>query len=152
MKIIFLDIDGVLNVIPQGHDKYGAKFHKHFEDNLKHIIEKTGAKIVISSTWRFGGLQEMKDMWKDRNLSGEIIGITPYTLEYRKRGEEIKEWLDNNPTEKYVIIDDDTDMLPEQKNNFVKTSDNINHTGYIDVGYGLTKECAEQAISILNLE
>lgn len=49
-KIIFLDIDGVLNVIPQGFDDFGGIFHKNFEDNLKHIIEETNAKIVISST------------------------------------------------------------------------------------------------------
>ena len=40
-KIIFLDIDGVLNVIEQGWDDYGPLFHKHFEDNLKMIIDKT---------------------------------------------------------------------------------------------------------------
>ena len=51
MKIIFLDIDGVLNVIPQGHDEYGAIFHNHFIDNLKRLIDKTNAKIVITSTW-----------------------------------------------------------------------------------------------------
>jgi hypothetical protein len=36
MKIIFLDIDGVLNVIPQGFDKYGGIFHDHFVKNFKH--------------------------------------------------------------------------------------------------------------------
>ena len=64
MKVIFLDIDGVLNVISQGHDEYGSLFHKHFEDNLRYIIEQTGAKIVISSTWRMSGLSEMQRMWK----------------------------------------------------------------------------------------
>lgn len=50
MKIIFLDIDGVLNVIGQGRDEYGQIFHKHFENNLKRIIDETDAKIVISSS------------------------------------------------------------------------------------------------------
>ena len=79
-KIIFLDIDGVLNVISQGKDEYGSKFHKHFEDNLKTLIEKTGAKIVITSTWRSSGLNVMKNMWKDRKLPGEVIDIK--VLEY----------------------------------------------------------------------
>lgn len=57
MKIIFLDIDGVLNVFGKSHDQYGKTFHKHFENNLKYIIEQTNAKIVLSSTWRFKGLQ-----------------------------------------------------------------------------------------------
>ena len=62
MKIIFLDIDGVLNVIPQGRDEYGAIFHPEFVANLKHIIDKTGAKLVISSTWRMSGLKIMKEI------------------------------------------------------------------------------------------
>jgi len=49
MKTIFLDIDGVLNVIPQGFDQYGSVFHQHFINNLRYLIEQTGAKIVISS-------------------------------------------------------------------------------------------------------
>ncbi len=39
---------------------------------------------------------------------------------------------------------------PEQMENFVKCSDNPHHEGAIDIGYGLTKECADQAITILN--
>ena len=48
MKIIFLDIDGVLNVYCESRDKWGCTFHQHLVDNLGYIIEKTGAKIVIS--------------------------------------------------------------------------------------------------------
>lgn len=88
-------------------------------------------------------------MWKDRNLPGELIDVTPY-LHLKIRGEEIQYWLDNNQVERYVIIDDDTDFLEEQKAFFVQTSDNIDHTDYLDIGYGLTKECAEKAIYILN--
>ena len=162
MKIIFLDIDGVLNVYGQGHDQYGQIFHKHFEDNLKHIIEQTGAKIVISSTWRFAGLEKMKQMWIDRELSGEVIDVTIdcYQLigegrfecyDEVERGHEIQEWLDEHQTEvtHYVILDDD-DMLQSQRNNFVRTSNNINHSDCVDVGYGLTKICADKAIKILN--
>jgi len=61
-KIIFLDIDGVLNVCSMERDEYGSLFHKHFEDNLRWIIDQTDAKIVISSTWRFSGLEIMKEM------------------------------------------------------------------------------------------
>lgn len=77
MKIIFLDIDGVLNVIGQGHDEYGQTFHPHLVDNLKRIIDETGAKIVISSTWRHSGLTAMQEMWKHRGLPGEVIDVTP---------------------------------------------------------------------------
>lgn len=155
MKVIFLDIDGVLNLCYPAHDQYGQIFHPHFVDNLKYIIEETNAKIVISSTWRFSSLQNMLDMWKDRNLPGEVIGITPnFTMKYNTtlcRGKEIDAYLSQNKDiEKYVILDDDTDMEPHQLCNFVKTSENSDHPDCVDVGYGLTKICTEMAIQILN--
>jgi hypothetical protein len=150
MKVIFLDIDGVLNVIPTEHDEFGCCFHKHFEYNLKHIIDQTNAKIVISSTWRLSGLDEMKELWKKRGLAGEVIDITPFGDIDNIRGDEIQVWLDNNDVKNYVIIDDDTDFWESQLNNFVRTSDNVDHEDCVDIGYGLTKKCAEKAIQILN--
>lgn len=164
MKVIFLDIDGVLNVYPQGRDKFGSKFHKEFEENLKHIIDETGAKIVISSTWRMSGLEVMKEMWKHRHLPGEVIDITPLETVIIEenddmsrhddvwRGHEIKHWLENHTdVENYVILDDDSDMLVEQLSHFVKTSDNPDHEDSVNgIGYGLTRKCAEIAIDILN--
>lgn len=158
MKIIFLDIDGVMNVIPQGHDRYGGRFHPHFIDNLAKIIIETKAKIVISSSWKHSGLQNMKDMWKSRIYPGDVIDITPNfngnkNLSFKdryERGTEIKMWLDKHPDiTDYVIIDDDSDMLPEQLDHFVKCFENYDHSDYVDAGYGLTKECADLVISIL---
>lgn len=169
MKIIFLDIDGVLNVYPQGHDKWGSIFHDHFIENLKYIIDNTGAKIVITSTWRNGfiiddvyidGLNGMIQMWSDRNLPGEVIGITPdlmmETGSTLQRGVEIDMWIDeyqnskNIKIDNYVIIDDDDDMEPHQLNNFIQTSGNEDHEDCVDIGYGLTRKCSEMAIRILN--
>ena len=160
-KIIFLDIDGVLNVYCQDRDEYGCTFHKHFEDNLKLIIEQTNAKIVISSTWRMSGLEIMQEMWKSRGLAGEIIDITPTEVDVVEqgtcefydlvcRGHEIQQWIDTHNILTYCIIDDDSDMLESQKDNFVKTSGNMSHPDCIDIGYGLTRICAEKAINILN--
>jgi hypothetical protein len=160
MKIIFLDIDGVLNVYCQSRDRYGCTFHQHLVDNLKMIIDTTDAKIVISSSWRVDGIDIMKKMWKFRNLPGDVIDITPdlyYTYSGKdgdddySRGDEIQLWLDNNPqVTNYVIIDDDTDMLPNQMKQFVRTSKNRKHSDCVDDGYGLTKICADAAIKILN--
>ena len=159
MKVIFLDIDGVLNVIPQGHDAFGGIFHSDFVDNLKRIIDETDAKIVISSSWRHSGLQKMLDMWEFRNLPGEVIGVTPDLYRFLDfegertmvRGDEIQAVLNiHQEITHYVILDDDTDMLKHQLGNFVQTSNNINHPDCIDIGYGLTKECTNKAIRILN--
>jgi hypothetical protein len=159
MKVIFLDIDGVLNVIPKSHDDFGGTFHEDFVENLRRIIDETGAKIVISSSWRFSGLEWMQKMWQFRNLPGDVIDVTTafadkkLNLNYWDvvRGHEIKVWLDaHTDIENYVILDDDLDMLDEQMNNYVQCSDNKDHPDCIDLGYGLTKICAEKTIEILN--
>lgn len=162
MKVIFLDIDGVLNVIPEGYDDFGGTFHSNFVDNLRRIIDETGAKIVISSTWRFSGLTKMRQMWEHRNLPGEVIDITIDSNVLIKRGvfkfhdevmrgHEIQEWLDRNQDiENYLILDDDDDFLPNQLNNFVRTSNNSSHPDCIDIGYGLTEICTNESIKVLN--
>ena len=155
MKIVFLDLDGVLNLIPQGHDEFGAIFHQHFVDNLKRLIDETDAKIVITSTWRFAGLDEMQRMWEFRNLPGEVIDITPdfmcETGSILQRGKEIDQWLsEHKEVTNYVILDDDTDMEPHQMNNFVLTFENVEDIDCVDLGYGLTDNCTIKAINILN--
>jgi hypothetical protein len=164
-KIIFLDIDGVLNnevfvnsfweILKQlkmkrpeakelhqivMRDDYGNLFCPTACKMLKLLVERTGAKIVISSAWRKdGGLIEMQNMWKHRQLPGDVIDITPIR-DNEPRGEEIAEWLSKNEHEEYVILDDDSDMLEEQKNNFVQQ----------DSRYGLTFNDTIKAIRILN--
>lgn len=157
MKAIFLDIDGVLNVYCESRDEYGCVFHDHLVDNLRWVIDQTGAKIVISSTWRLSGEKAIMDMWDFRNLPGEVIGITPNLTygrgfsDHTPRGVEIQQWLDEHPdVTNYVILDDDSDMLEHQMKNFICTFDNQDHPDSVDIGYGLTKICAEKAIEILN--
>ncbi len=162
MKIIFLDIDGVLNVYCEGRDQFGCTFHTNFVENLRNIIDKTGAKIVISSSWRTDGLDVMKELWKYRDLPGEVIDVTPDCYDLIKegkfefydqveRGHEIQDWLDNHKeVTNYVIIDDDNDMLDNQRENFVRTANNMHHDDKVDIGYGLTKICSEKAIQILS--
>lgn len=172
MKVIFLDIDGVLNVevyltaLFDISKKYNLKFNDIIHDQhgdlfcplatrmLGWIIEDSGAKIVISSTWRFNGLEAMKQMWVDRDLPGEVIDITPSYFhifgdsdlsfyDKKERGHEIQNYLDNHPEiTSYVILDDDNDMLDSQQNNFIETHEM----------YGITREDAVKAIRILNNE
>ncbi len=173
-KCIFLDIDGVLNVEvfinafwaickqmelnrPDAahlrkavmRDDYGNLFCPTAVNHLAWVIEVTGANIVISSTWRSSGLDEMKAMWKFRKLPGEVIDVTPHIrrnddLDFKERaerGHEIQHWLDNHPeVESYVIFDDNDDMLKSQEDHFIKT----------DEKYGITHNDALKAIEILN--
>ena len=163
MKVIFLDIDGVLNVMYPERDEYGSIFHPHLVENLRRLINETGAKIVISSSWRHSGEKVMKEMWAFRNLPGEVVGITPWFIdndeetrslpfkEKAERGQEIEAYLNEHPEiTNYVIIDDDDDTLPYQEPFFVKTSENHDHEDKVDYGYGLTSKCTDKAIQILN--
>jgi hypothetical protein len=69
-----------------------------------------------------------------------------------ERGHEVQYWLDEHPeVERYVILDDDNDFLPHQRGNFVRTANNINHPDALDIGYGLTNECTNKSIRILNV-
>lgn len=164
MKTIFLDIDGVLNVDYDDKDQFGHIFRDEYVQNLKEIIEKTGAKIVISSTWKDKGIERMLDLWKERQLPGEIIDVTPDCVDVCestnivyydqvKRGHEIKLWLDRHPeVTQYVIFDDIQDFLDEQQDYFVNCSTG-EPTKPWKLGIpGLKEECKIKAINILNMK
>ena len=163
-KIIFLDIDGVLNTRDwhcrmtkdTPRDEFGWLFDPVAVANLARIIDETGADIVISSSWKFYGVPKLRKMWEIRKLPGTILDITPNivsdemlmhaNLDEMKlgvcRGNEIKEWLSKHKGEvsNYVIIDDFDDLLPEQEDYAVLTDSLI----------GITDFDAKKAILILN--
>ena len=71
--------------------------------------------------------------------------------ERAERGHEIQYWLDIHPeVTNYVILDDDNDFLDTQQKYFIQTSQNIDHSDCVDIGYGLTSICTDKAIKILN--
>ena len=146
-KIIFLDIDGVLCIDwNQGHaDGYGHGFDEGCVANFATIIQRTGAAIVISSTWRKAGIEVMKQMWRERKLPGHIAGMTPVL--HTKRGDEVRAYLSENPCHSYVILDDDDDFLEEQSPFVVRTS--VDDDGVYN-GLGLTADHTERAVDILN--
>lgn len=125
MKIIFLDIDGVLNN-DDTTDKIDGftGLHPPLIANFNKIIEAhPDAKIVISSTWRkclpflkaYTNFEELKALLAARGLKGEIIDHTPIKMSYLSRGAEIKMWLDDRAKElgvdQYVALDDDTEGM-----------------------------------------
>jgi len=164
MKVIFLDIDGVLNSV-KSMSKRGEETNI-FNDNptedaihwLNKIIEHTKANVVISSTWRISCCSTM--MWRFLTLlgfKGRVIDNTP-RLDGCKRGTEIQAWLSSyqdklekygknknwlpygdDPIESFVILDDDSDMSHLGRH-LVKTDNKI----------GLTEDDALKAIEHLN--
>ena len=151
-KVIFLDIDGVLNSELWARFCYNRRHkRKHKHNNLlcPYLINKLAKycknhniKLIISSSWRCGSYNKtIEDFQRYKQLNPileYIIGVTPY-CEDRMRGHEIDvcmQILNDNELynkykvlfkerfiiENYVIIDDDNDMLQSQLNNFVQTS------------------------------
>lgn len=136
MKIIFLDVDGVLitekSIVEQyyrNNKKPSSGYRQDFDvdcmNNLKEIVQISNANIVISSTWRLGdhstdkGWIALLDRLNDYGLKERVIGYTPdlsweYNNNFSKRGMEVQRWLDNNKDKDidgFVIIDDDSDMF-----------------------------------------
>jgi hypothetical protein len=157
MKVIFLDIDGVLN--HENHYKWLMetdeptplqRFYPYSEFNpesfriLNKIIDETDAKIVLSSSWRLDGINRMNSLFKYFGLP-RIYDITPSLCNKFGslcRGKEIDAWLNEHPeVTKYVILDDDTDMEEHQLPFFIKTNP------YKD---GLNEEVKNKCIKILN--
>ncbi len=155
-KIIFLDLDGVFvtrkhnnfmlsQTRPNLSDNFGMLFDPDCVANFSALIAITKADIVISSSWRvYGGLQKMQDLWKFRNLPGNVIDITPDLdrtdlVNPHCRGKEIGHWMNIHRPDRFVIIDDDSDMLDSQMANLV-------HTNF---DFGFTKFSLQKAIKIL---
>ena len=75
-KILFLDIDGVLNTGSHlSQDKYGDGFNPKAVANLAKIVDATGADIVISSSWKFMGLSALEQMWLDRGFTIKYLRL-----------------------------------------------------------------------------
>ncbi len=124
MKVIFLDVDGVLNsmesVLLYGHTN---RLDPVRVGMVARLCKETDAKIVVSSSWRnptVDGTKELLAASGAESLVPLIIGQTPRIP--GKRGPEIAAWLTEHKPDAYVILDDDSDMLPEQMPRFVHTS------------------------------
>ena len=157
MKVIFLDIDGVLIWIWNAMRKSRSEkikdwiinnFDEALVNNFKKLLKETWAKIVISSSWR----HNMKrcrnafiEAWLDWNL---VISKTPDWLWYW-RWNEVLEWLNNYHKnckdwyhiKKWIMIDDD-----DFDAKCVKRLWRFIHTPKI----ALTLKKVEQAINLLN--
>ena len=145
MKILFLDIDGVVNCVTTFQRHRGAiGIDPEMAFRIGQIVIATGCEIVLSSTWRL--FEPSRE--EVRKQVYPFIDVTPNMpkfggAEMCERGYEIKDWLDRHPeVKKYAILDDNSDMLPEQFPNFFKTSWST----------GITEDIKQQVIDHLNRE
>lgn len=155
MKVIFLDIDGVLNSVKSksrydgyiGIDNSKVKL-------LKEIIKETNAKIVLTSTWK-------KHWEKDSNLichhdakylnnklRKQGLFILDKTIDNdSNRGEGIHNWIKEYNVSNWVVLDDEIFKDYEEYGilkHLVKTE------FYDKNGGGLQESHVEEAIRILS--
>lgn len=160
-KVLFLDIDGVLNcTYPTPSDehewvdldewRYG--FNPQLVARLRYVIANTGCKIVVSSSWRYHtnyAPYQPERNWRDvlaeklGKTSDELYaGSTPTDFKGGRRGIEINKWLEEHPVDSFCVVDDETvDITPfVDKRRVVKT----------DMKDGLTRQAANRIIEVLN--
>ena len=172
MKVIFLDIDGVLNTAQTerivmkerqltGKDRIPIDLER--VQFLKEIVETTDAVIVLSSAWKNYGkmsegtylpknekMKELIDIFHQYGLS--IYDITPVT-NHGYRQDEILAWLQDKDVESFVIIDDDSFDLPLfLHKELIKTSTTKDDemVKNMDDCTGLSQSQVMEAIKILN--
>lgn len=119
MKVIFLDVDGVLS-------SFGERGLCSLRlDMFAEVVKQTGAEVVLSSTWRHPHCREQR-MRLQRELGNrgvEFHSFTPMAAELPMRGDEIQTWLNGHRREQvdFVILDDDpNDEMGNLKPHLVK--------------------------------
>ena len=119
MKVLFLDIDGVVNCKTTTQRHRGLiGIDPMMAFLVGKIILNTEANIVLSSSWR----HSERGIYEVERQVHKIFDKTPIRST-GLRGNEIAAWLESHPeVTRYAILDDDSDMLDSQKENFFQTS------------------------------
>ena len=116
---ILLDIDGVLT--SEAHTQKCVLEHRNenlywmdwFDpacvEVLRQLLDKTGADIIVSSSWREIGIDRLREVWKHNDMPEELKGLTDEWSPDKK--EALRGWIMRNitlhPSDKYIILDDE---------------------------------------------
>ena len=147
MKVIFLDIDGVLNNA-NTKDRTPDKFigiEDIFVKRLVDIVRSTKAKVVLSSSWRTMKEDEPDYIYMIDKLKSKGIELYGYTTKKGwNRAEQIKNWLSDKPeVDNFIILDDEFELEFAEGG----YTDNLVKTEY---AIGLTEEKKQEAINKLS--
>ncbi|MBR6780227.1 MAG: hypothetical protein IKM24_04335 [Clostridia bacterium] len=150
MKVIFLDIDGVLNgpryVRSCGH--FGVVIDPARLHLLKQITDVTGAVIVLATSWREHWNPDANlcdDAGRDINAIFSEVGLSVFGKTPKLqtgRTDEICAWLDANPQVKNFVVLDDAFMQAAQLDGHIVRTSNLRG--------GLDERNVIEAIRILN--
>lgn len=166
MKVLFLDIDGVLNGHEWDDEAKSCNIRRECVRRLNRVVRETGCKVVLSSAWRYivlGGDMTLRGfgyMLRTHGLTAEggtmnlIVGHTEADADPPgadgERAGQVRKWLDewNGPFHShpkattYAVVDDDDDGFTAAGMPCVIT----------DGGRGLTDADADRLIALLNGE
>ena len=154
MKIIFLDIDGVMNNTKTTERcGYNTGIESKALILLKEIVDNTSAKICLISSWKEFWFKDDKQNqdemanYLDTRMQEYGLEIWDKTNEIQTRGKEINNFIDrlNNQgieVERFVILDDE--LLDYKEENLFED------LVYTDYKIGLTKNDSQKAIHILS--
>ena len=146
MNFILLDIDGVLTT-----NAYSQRCrHEHRQSDLlgrdwlnpdcvsalRRIIDATGAKVVIYTSRKGHGIEELRQCWEINQLPGEITFATHDSTTASKK-DAILDWIRVHPNDKYVILSSESLDL----NRLVMCTSEI----------GLTRKETNMAINMMKL-
>ena len=122
MKLIFLDWDGVILPLPQdGHFDPNVKHSVEAMNNLNLIIQVTGAKIIVSSSWRFGrSVEDLQALLVKWGFKWTVLDKLPEVVGEEDRGELILSWVEaREPVEQFLVLDDEPATLEPLAKNLV---------------------------------
>jgi len=114
--LLILDLDGVLITTPpwkpnEIHQDGYSDFNVESVKNLNELLQFANFEIWLSSTRRtVKSLQEFNQIFKNRNIEGEIMGFLPIHKHRLSRREEIDYFIEQNQLLDYLIIDDDKSL------------------------------------------
>lgn len=141
MKVLFLDIDGVinshewceLNPFCLGWEGWKRQIDPALLSLLNQIVEATGASVVLSSTWRFSWTAEsITELFRECGGTFPVDDVTPPTI--RGRADAIYAWLDGKEVE-WLALDDNPELTELGAR-------------WIEIPDGLTEEHVENLIHI----
>ena len=139
MKLLFLDIDGVMTTDEGTIDNEKLySFSSSCVGILNEILSSNNVKIILTSSWRtVFDVEKQCRIFKENGVKQLPMGQTK-DLGYKYRNLEIKSYLENRKVESFVILDDM--QIEGFDENFV----------LVDPRKGLSEEYVERINEILN--
>ncbi len=110
---------------PVEHRTHNGKFDPECVMVLNELIQRTGARICVTSDERELGIEKLRKLFRMENVTADIVGVTdvqPWEEDVVERGELVAKWLSQNPTSHFVIFDDQGDFRGGIRERLVQTN------------------------------